>query len=82
MALSLNGFSFVHIKGVLFRFEKIKDYPPQVLYVTSTYKMYQDIFLIKNEYNKWELMDSDTNANANLFIDRIGDDLITAAKDM
>lgn len=80
MALSLNGFSFVHIKGVLFRFEKIKDYPPEVLYVTSTYKMYQDIFLIKNEKNKWELMDGDTNAN--LFIDRIEDDLINAAKNM
>jgi hypothetical protein len=80
MPLSSDGFSFVHIKGVLFRFEKIKDYPPEVLYVTSTYKMYQDIFLVKNEKNKWELMDGD--GNSNLFIERIEHDVIEAAKNM
>jgi hypothetical protein len=80
MPLSSKGFSFVHIKGVLFRFEKIKDYPPEVLYVTSTYKMYQDIFLVKNEKNRWELMDGD--GSSSLFIERIQLDIIDAAKDM
>jgi len=80
MSEASNSISFVHIQGVLFRFEKIKNYPPEILYVTSSYNIYQDIFLLKNDKGKWDFMDPEEDNST--FIEDIKYDLLKAAKSL